>query len=138
MTYDERMATYAFEIPVGGGFPVLLVGGAVASIHRALLRLSSRAECDLVAYCYLADRLIGVLDGGDAETALADFVRETGKELSRRKPQSRWDEVRLVEVADARAAARATLAAPVREGLARQAGTYPHAGSLVYSTDELV
>lgn len=132
------MTAFSFRVPVVGGYPVLLEGGAGVLVRKSLARLVASSGGELAAYCLLPDAVIGVISGDGAEVAIARFVDDTAKELSRRRSGSGWGVAELTPVADVAAASREALMAPVREGLARSAALYAHSGSHLFEVAELV
>ena len=54
---------HSFDIPLLGGFPVLLEGGAAISMQKTLARAMAHEECELAAFCFLPERLVGVAIG---------------------------------------------------------------------------
>ena len=133
-----RMSAYSFRVPVAGGYPVLLEGGAGVLVRKSLARLVAGCGGELAAYCLLPDAVIGVIAGEGAEAAIARFVADTGPDLARRRAGSGWGIAELTPVADVAAASREALLAPVREGIARSAETYAHSGSYLFEIAELV
>lgn len=118
----------------------------VGSVLGDVLRAAQTTRVAVLAYCFLPDRLLLLLESPPRGVPVSSFLLLVKHHSERAYRQSSgatlWHHdhrVRHLRPSDdARAQARALVLHPVRTGLTRSAWRYPHLGSTVWSREELL
>jgi hypothetical protein len=118
----------------------------VGSVLGDVLRAARATHVAVLAYCFVPDQLLLCLEATPHSAtvpAYLQFVKTRSDHAYRQasggplwQPDHRLRHLRPTD--DARAQARALVQHPVRIGLTRHLGRYPHVGSTVWSREELL
>ncbi len=135
-TYVGRFR-YAITLTVRGQKPLFADAGAVRSVLEKLSDSSLANHFEVIAYCFLRDRLMLVVGGKEESSDLRAFLREfrsacvlPGGEGSGIRMWSRRYLERVVRRGeDLHRVVRDLFRAPVSAGLARFPADYPFQGS---------
>lgn len=118
----------------------------VTLAYSALTETCTKHGFQLLAYCFMPDHFHALLEGQFECSDFAEFVRQF-KQISafryrrlRRKElwQPGYYEHVLRGDESTFAVARYILENPIRAGITRELGEYPHAGSAVWTLEEMV
>lgn len=125
LTLHTHRRVHAFDCPY-----------TVGRTLSEFLRLAPRTHVAVLAYCFMPDHLLLLVQCIDCESDLHGFVtlskQRSGFAYARTSGQMLWHdgyhEHRLAEAADPRLAAKRLIESPVRAGLVRSPTHYPHLG----------
>jgi putative transposase len=120
--------------------------GVASHAVATLCNVARREQFAVLAYCFMPDHLHLVVEGTDVHWDLRRFTarakQQIGFELRAFVGGRLWQDGYYERVLradeDTNAIVRYVLENPVRAGLARAIGEYPHAGTAVCSVRELI
>ena len=140
-TYVGRFR-YAITMPVRRGVRVFVTEEAVKGVHDRLIAVARQTEFEVIAYCYLPEKLSIIVGGKEDTSDLRAFLktlRATTAELTPGAPL--WSRHYLERVVrkgeDMKRVAHELYRLPVVAGLAKQPSEYPYQGSLTGLTPEV-
>ncbi len=133
----KGMHRYTITQPVHPGLKPFAVPESVFAVLNVLRESALTHHFDVVAYCFLPDRLMLVIKGredtSDMKAFLSAFRAGASAALEPSLGRSLWSkkytERVLRKTEETRVIARELLMTPVREGLAASAESYPFLGS---------
>ncbi len=125
LTLHTHRRAHAFDCPY-------TVGRTLSEV----LRLTTRTHVAVLAYCFMPDHLLLLVQGLEGASQLHTFVTlskdRSGFAYARMSGQVLWQDGyhahRLADTADPRLVAKRLLETPVRAGLVRSPTHYPHLG----------
>jgi REP-associated tyrosine transposase len=118
----------------------------VAVALEQILRSATRHAFAVIAYCFMPDHLHLLIEGRDDASSLIAFARDikqrTGYRWRGKADGVLWQDGYYERVLrgdeQTLSVAKYILENPVRAGLVREPGDYPHAGSLVFTWPQLL